>query len=139
LDLETVVNYVIVKGESTSSKNPVSAFAYDNDPQSLTYVGRIGRRVKRYTFPLIKTKEDAQAAANAILYNSLGATNTVTLTMMPHACLEPGDAIKVNVPDIAVAGTYVINQILSMPVSPTDSMRLVAYRQTDNTTTAIAS
>lgn len=136
LDLETVVNYVIVRGESTSSKNPVSAFAFDNDPQSLTYVGRIGKRVKRYTFPLIQTKEDAQAAANAILFNSLGAANTVTLTMMPHPCLEPGDAVKVSVADINVAGTYVVQQVLPMPVSPNDPMRLVCYRQTDNTTTA---
>lgn len=137
LDLETVVNYVVVRGESTASKNPVVAFAYDNDPQSLTYVGRIGRRVKRYTFPLIKTVEDAQAAAQAILYNSLGATNTVTLTMMPHSCLEPGDALRVNVPDLRVAGIYVVQQIMPMPVSPNDPMRLVCYKQTSNTTTAI--
>jgi hypothetical protein len=136
LDLETVINYVVVRGESTSSRNPVVAAVFDDDPSSLTYIGRIEKRVRRYTFPWIKTEEQAEATAKAILYNSLGASNTVELTMMPNPRLQPGMAVKLNVPDVAVAGIYVINQIAPHPISPGQSMRLVCFRQTDNTTTA---
>ena len=126
---EPVRNYIVVKGESTSSKNPVTAFAFDNDPASPTYVaGRLGKRTARLTFPLITTQEQAQAAADGVLYNSLGLADQVTITAVPMPALEPGDVIKVNVADVKASGTYLINQVTT-PLSPAEAQQLVCYRQ----------
>ena len=129
---EPVRNYIVVKGESTSSKNPVTAFAFDNDPSSPTYVaGRLGKRTARLTFPLITTQEQAQAAADGVLFNSLGLADQVTITAVPMPALEPGDVIKVNVADVKASGTYLINQVTT-PLSPAEAQQLVCYRQSTN-------
>lgn len=130
---EPVRNYVVVRGEPTASKNPVSAFAFDNDPSSPTYVGgRLGKRVARLTFSLIATKEQAQAAANGVLYNSLGLADTVTITAAPMPALEPGDIVKVAIADVKANGTYLINQVTT-PLSPADAQELTCYRQSTKT------
>lgn len=129
---EQTFNYVVVKGESTSSKNPVSAYAFDNDPSSPTYVnGPYGTVTARLTFPLITTHEQAQAAADATLLNSLGAADTVTLTVVPMPALEPGDIVTVNVSDPKVSGTYMINQSTT-PLSPAEPQQLTCFRQSNN-------
>lgn len=129
---EQTFNFVVVKGESTSTKNPVTAFAFDDDPSSPTYVnGPYGVVTTRLTFPLIITQEQAQAAADAILLNSLGAADTVTITVVPMPALEPGDVITVNVPDVKASGTYLINQI-STSLSPAEPQQLTCFRQSTN-------
>lgn len=129
---EQTINYVVVRGESTSSKNPVSAFAFDDDPSSPTYVnGPYGTVTARLTFPLITTQEQAQAAADATLLNSLGAADTVTLNVVPMPALEPGDIVEVNVPDPKVSGTYMINQ-MTTSLAPAEAQQLTCFRQTSN-------
>lgn len=130
---EPIRNYIVVKGESTSSKNPVTAFAFDNDPASPTYVGgRLGKRVARLTFPLITTQEQAQAAADGTLHNSLGLADQVTITAVPMPALEPGDVVKVNVSDVKVSGTFLINRVTTS-LSPSEPQQLVCYRQSTAT------
>lgn len=130
LNDEVIKNYVVVKGESTSSKNPVTAFAFDDRASSPTYVGgKLGKRVTRLTFPLITTQEQAQAAANGVLYNSIGLADQVTIQAVPMPALEPGDIVKIAISDVKSNGTYLINQI-TMPMSPAGAMTLVCYRQT---------
>lgn len=129
---EQTINYVVVKGESTSTKNPVSAYAYDDDPSSPTYVdGPYGTVTARLTFPLIKTQEQAQAAADATLLNSLGAADTVTLSIVPMPALEPGDIVEVTVPDPKVSGVYMINQ-MTTSLSPAEAQQLTCFRQSNN-------
>lgn len=132
LTAKQVRNYIVAKGESMSSMNPVCAVAFDADPSSRTYVGKIGKRVQRLTFPKITTQVQAQAAADATLYNSLGVSDTVTITVAPMPGLEPGDPVEVNVPDADVAGTYVINS-MTTSLSPAEGQQLVCFRQTTNT------
>lgn len=132
LNDDPVRNYVVVKGESTSSQNPVSAYAFDGDPNSPTYVGgKLGKRVTTVTIQSITTQEQAQAAANGILFNSLGLADQVTITCVPMPALEPGDIVKVKIGDIKVDGLYLINRI-TIPLSQADSMEIVCYRQTAN-------
>jgi hypothetical protein len=129
---DPVRNYIVVKGEATSSQNPVSAYAFDADPLSPTYVGgKLGKRVSTVTIQSIVTQEQAQAAANGYLYNSLGLADQVTMTCVPMPALEPGDIVKVKIGDLAVDGLYLINRATT-PISQADSQELVCYRQTAN-------
>jgi len=109
---DQTLNYIVVKGESTSSQNPVSAFAYDNDPASPTYVGgRFGVHGAVVTIPTVTTADQAQTAANAILHASIGSCETTTITTVPIPFLEVGDCVTVAIGDVESDGTYVINQL----------------------------
>lgn len=126
---EQTFNYVVVRGESTSVKNPVSAVAYDNDPSSPTYIyGAYGQHTEYVTMPQVLTADQAQAAANAILYSSLGASDTVTLTGVPMPALEPGDPVRVLSSDVKANGVYVINS-LTTPLSQAEAQEITCFRQ----------
>lgn len=129
---ESTFNDIVVIGQSSSSQNPVSAEAFDDDPSSPTYIlGPYGRVSQRVTFSLITEQQQAQDAANATLYNSLGAAETVTLVVIPMPALEPGDVVEVDVPETAAKGTYYINS-MTTSLSPAEPQQLVCYRQSRN-------
>jgi len=109
---EQTLNYITVKGESTSSQNPVAAVAFDNDPGSPTYVGgRFGIHGAVITIPSVTTQEQAQTAANAILFASIGSCQTTTIATVPMPFLECGDCVTVSIGDVQADGRYVINQM----------------------------
>lgn len=126
---EQTFNHVIVIGQSTSSENAVSAEAQDTNPNSPTYIlGPYGQVTQRLTFSLITSQDQAQDAANAILNNSLGASDTVTLQVVPQPALEPGDIVKVKCGDVNVDGNYMINS-MTTSLSAADPQQLVCFRQ----------
>jgi hypothetical protein len=130
---EQTFNHIIVEGQSTSSSNPVTAEAFDNDPSSQTYIlGDYGEVTQRLTFPLVITQDQAQATANALLFNSLGAADTVTITCVPMPALEPGDIVKIVCSEVKANGTYMINS-MTTSLSPADPQQLVCFRQSTNT------
>jgi hypothetical protein len=132
LSSDQTFNHVVVVGQSTSSSNPVSAEAFDNNPSSPTYIlGDYGEVTERLTFSLVTTQDQAQATANALLNNSLGAADTVTITCVPMPALEPGDIIKIHVSDVKANGTYMINS-MTTSLSPADPQQLVCFRQSTN-------
>src|SRR4051812_34916396 len=129
---EQTFNDIVVVGQSSSSQNPVSAEAYDDDPSSPTYIrGPYGRVSQRVTFSLITKQDQAQDAANATLFNSLGAAETVTIVVVPMPALEPGDVISVTVPETGTQGTYYINS-MTTSLSPAEPQQLVCFRQSRN-------
>ena len=126
---EQTFNYIVVKGEATSVSNPVAAIAFDNDPSSPTYIGgAYGEVVEYVTMPQVITQDQAQAAANAILANSLGVSDTVTLTGVAMPAIEPGDIVRVVSTDVRANGVYLVNQVTT-PLSPASPQELVCYRQ----------
>lgn len=130
---EQTFNHIIVVGQSSSSSNPVTAEAFDNDPSSQTYIlGDYGEVTQRLTFPLVITQDQAQATANALLFNSLGAADTVTITNVPMPALEPGDIVKIVCSEVKANGTYMINS-MTTSLSPADPQQLVCFRQSTNT------
>lgn len=134
LGADQTFNDIVVIGQSTSSQNAVSAEAMDLDPSSRTYVlGPYGRVSQRITFPLITTQSAANAAAYATLYNSIGGSETVTITCVPHPALEPGDIVKINCSDVKANGTYMINS-MTTSLSPADPQQLVCFRQSTTNT-----
>lgn len=129
LGSDQTFNDIVVIGQSTSSQNAVSAEAMDLDPSSRTYVlGPFGRVSQRLTFPLVVTQSAAQAAANATLYNSIGGSDQVTITCVPHPALEPGDVVKIVSSAVNANTTYVINS-MTTSLSPADAQELVCFRQ----------
>lgn len=134
LGSDQTYNDIVVVGQGTSTANAVSAEALDLDPSSRTYVlGPFGRVAQRLVFPLIHTQSAAQAAANALLYNSIGGSDTVTITCVPHAALEPGDIVKIVCSDVKANGTYMI-QSMTTSLSPAEPQQLVCFRQSVSNT-----
>lgn len=109
---EMIKNLVVVTGEASSSKNPISVAVQDDDPMSDTRVdGRLGKRVARARFPHITTEEQALAAAYGILYNSLSLADTITIKVPPIYVLEPGDAVRLEIPGVKAYGTYLVQRM----------------------------
>jgi hypothetical protein len=131
-DSKATINHYIVIGQSTSSQNAVAAEAYDNDKSSPTYVGGdYGVVTDVITLPNLTTQEDCQSAANAALYNSLGTSDQVTITVVPHWALEPGDIIKIKVSEVRADALYMIQQLATG--SPVEGQQAVCSRQTTST------
>lgn len=134
LSSDQTFNDIVVVGQSSSTANPFSAEAFDDDPNSPTYIlGPYGRVTQRLTFSLITSQDQAQAMANAALFNSLGSADTVTLTVVPMPALEPGDIVKVVCSNVKANGTYMINS-MTTPLSPADPQLLTCFRQSTDPT-----
>lgn len=130
---EFIKNCIIVEGESTSSKNPVSALAQDDDPTSDTSIyGRLGLRTQRGKFPHINTTAQAQIAATGILYNSLGLGDTIRVSIPPIPVFETGDPVKLVVPQVKSLGVYVI-QSMDTPAIPGGDQQLDLFKQMAHT------
>ncbi|MGQ4514213.1 phage tail protein [Streptomyces sp. DW26H14] len=96
-------------GDGSPTVGPV--FAWDTDPNSLTYAGpdpigdpgapqRLGLygvrvRVQTYSSPLITTYPQGTQVAAAKLADSLGVQSTLTLTAACNPASEPGDLVEV--------------------------------------------
>lgn len=93
------------------------AYAWDDDPNSLTYAGpdpvgdplapqRLGLyhvrlRVQRYSSAVVTSLAQAYAVAQAKLADSLGVQYTLSLTAACNPALEPGDVVQVETaPDV---------------------------------------
>lgn len=93
-------NVVVARGEATDGTVPVQAVSMDTDPGSPTYAGATaggslyGRKTEFYTSPLILTVAQAQAAADAILAENIGAGATYTMTSPYDPTIDAGDAVS---------------------------------------------
>lgn len=110
-DMFNVVAATGDAGDGAEAVGPV--VVWDDDPHSLTYAGpdpvgdplapqRLGLtwvrvRVKRYSSPLLLSSGQAYAAARAMLADSLGVQNSISLTSVCNPALEPGDVIEAEV------------------------------------------
>lgn len=98
-------------GDGSPAVGP--AFAWDDDPNSLTYAGpdpigdplapqRLGLngvrvRVQRYSSSVITSSGQAAQVAMAKLADSLGVQASLSLTSVCNPALEPGDVVEVEV------------------------------------------
>ncbi|MEU1496047.1 phage tail protein [Streptomyces sp. NPDC005732] len=100
-------------GDGSAAVGP--AFAWDDDPNSLTYAGpdpiadplapqRLGLnavrvRVQRYSSSVITSDAQAERVAKAKLADSLGVQASLSLTSVCNPASEPGDVVAVEVLD----------------------------------------
>jgi hypothetical protein len=130
LTSEQVFNDITVKSGGTSTKNPVSARAFDDNPQSDTYIlGDFGTHSVTITLPGIETADQAQTAADAILAGSLSGSQVITVSMVPNPALEPGDLVRLDLEDQDMSGVFLVNGMTWSP-SQAESMQLILARQT---------
>lgn len=88
-------NAVVFTGEGGASTSIFRGYAEDDDPSSLSYVGRVGVRVLFASSPLITTQGQADRAARTRLNGILGISDTLTVPVIPNHALESGDVIHV--------------------------------------------
>ncbi len=99
-DRSSVWNVVIARGEASEDTPAAQAVAENDDPGSPTYVdGPFGERVWVYTSALLTDDAKAQAAADLLLSRHSLADTVVDCTAVPHPGLDPGDTIRVGMPD----------------------------------------
>jgi hypothetical protein len=113
---EGLRNLWVVTGDSGSGSATIGpAYAWDSDPNSLTYAGpdpvndplapqRLnlpGVRVRtgKYTSPLVTSTAQADTVARAQLADSLGVQATISLTSVCNPAVEPGDVLDIEVDD----------------------------------------
>ena len=123
-------NGVVVIGESPGDDlPPVTATAWDDDPASLTYhLGPYGEVPMFVQDQLVKTEQEAQAVANAVLSAILGFVSQVSLDTIVNPAFECGDVVRIVRARSKVNDYYVIDSF-SVPLSAIDSQTLV-LRQT---------
>jgi hypothetical protein len=98
ISAEEMYNAVVFTGEPTDGTAPVRGYAQDDDPGSLTYVGRTGVRIYFASSPIIRTAAAANAAAKTTLLRILGLTDSLNVAVMPNHALECGDVIYLKDP-----------------------------------------
>jgi len=134
LDTSLICNGYVIIGQSSSSGNPVTAFAYDTDTASKYNIFPppigIGKRIQTLTFSTIQIQQQCQDIADALLFNSLGLANTVTIGIVPHPGIALGDVARINSPETGVVGRFLI-QGYTLPDGQAQQ-QLTCFRQTDN-------
>ncbi|MER5312669.1 DUF5047 domain-containing protein [Streptomyces sp. NPDC002773] len=90
-------NVIVVTGDASDGTVPLGPVVVrDLVPTSPTRVGGpMGRRVRHYSSPLLRTAGQADTAGRSLLANSLGLTEGLSFTAVPNPALEPGDVVLV--------------------------------------------
>lgn len=114
-------NVVVARGEDTEGTPPVQAVAIDSDPSSPTYAGTgpgtspYGRKTEFYSSPVLKTVAAAQAAADTILAQNIGAGATYQLIRPFDPTVTAGDVASFSgVPNAVDAVTLDLNANTTM-------------------------
>ncbi|GAA0641279.1 hypothetical protein GCM10009548_01830 [Streptomyces malaysiensis subsp. malaysiensis] len=117
LSRTAVYNAVVVSAENTASgTTPLSAIAYDNDPNSPTrWGGPFGRKPKMVTTALATTQGGCQAIANYMLADLTAPNVQTSASSAPNPALEAGDCIR-----ISAAGRKELSivQSFTVPLTP---------------------
>lgn len=96
---------------------PVYAVAYDLDPASPTYaLGPYGKVPRTYKSTFIATQQQADDTALSEMRRTLGNTEQVQFSAVPHSAHEGGDLVRVQVADRGIADNYVLASF-NMPLS----------------------
>ena len=111
-------NAVVFTGEGGST-SPVRGYAQDDDPTSLTYVGRVGTRPYFASSPLVTTSAQAALAAKTTLQRILGVADTIAVPVVPNHALECGDVVHVTDPLQQIDADLIIDSF-TVPLRASD-------------------
>jgi len=91
-----VFNSIFVVGERTDGSTPVYGSASDGDPTSPTYVGgKFGVKSQQISIQTVTSPSQAQQVARSYLHQTRGLTQTWSISCIPDASLELGDALTI--------------------------------------------
>jgi hypothetical protein len=123
LDRTGIYNGVLVQGQGDPEQPPIQATVVDDDDSSPTrWGGPYGRVVRIEQSSVVKTVQQAQDAARALLDARLGLSRSVTLTAAPNPALEAADVIEV-VFDDGRSELHVVDTI-RLGLEPTSAQEL---------------
>ena len=130
---DRLYNHVRVIGQS-SDLPPVMAEARDLNPSSPAYnpidgTGPIGDRLYEYSSPMIRSIEQAQDVADAMLLDVALVQEELTIPSVVHPALEVADAVDVVEDLSATADTYLIDT-LTLPLA-SGAMTMTARKLRD--------
>jgi hypothetical protein len=108
IDASQAYNAVVFTGEGAGN-TPVRGYAQDDNPDSVTYVDRVGVRPLFESSPLVTTTSQAVRAAKSRLRNVLGIPDTLSVPIIPNPALESGDVILVTDPDQGIDYPVVVD------------------------------
>ncbi|MGP3750889.1 DUF5047 domain-containing protein [Streptomyces sp. IBSNAI001] len=93
-----VYNAVVASGENVAANSvPVSAVAYDTDPNSPTrWSGPFGHVPKTVSSSLWTTTGACQAAANYLLFDATARNVQLSISAIPNPALEAGDCLRIS-------------------------------------------
>lgn len=130
LNDDRLYNHTLVSGEAANLP-PVRGEARDLNPASPAYnppdgTGPIGDRLYTYASAMIRSEEQAQAVADALLLDVALVEEAITLPAIAHPALEAGDVVSIAEPTARIADDYLI-ETLSVPLG-TGEMTLTTGR-----------
>jgi len=129
-DNDGLYNHVIVTGEPVEQQAAVRAEALDDNPASPTYVnGPFGDVPKFYTSKFIKTVEQAQAAADSMLNESLGRYETITFNAVPNTALDLGDVFTISRGMSKLEDVAGVIDLITWPLVPFRGMEIISRRR----------
>lgn len=120
-------NAVVFTGEPPDG-TPVTGYAEDSDPASLTYAPRAGVRPVFQSSPLVRTSAQAALAAKTALARILGLSDAILTPVVPNPCLESGDVIQVRDPAQGI-NIPVIADSFTVPLRAADGAQEITCRQ----------
>ena len=124
-------NYVIVTQENAGSEGHIhSGVAFDNDPDSPTYIyGKYGIVSKQYSSRI--AIYDAQCAAEAQHYLSqhLGRMEQDQLTILANPAMEVGDVVLINRAESKMVNVKIILDQITHPLVPDRSGEALTRRR----------
>lgn len=124
-----VYNAVVASGEAADDTPPVSATAYDNDPNSATYwYGNFGQVPEFYSSPLLTSRTGAASAAKTLLAQAIGLPYNLNFGMVPNPALEPLDVVRLVYPGFAE--THVLDQV-AIPLTSAGAMTATTRQVTN--------
>lgn len=119
----------VVSGENVGVGAPPRATAEDDDPQSPTYVGGSFGRVPIFLkSKFITSAAQAQDVADALLLRAKGASEVVSLQVIPNPAHNIGDVISVKRTRAGVNSRYVIDG-LTIPMQAAGAMQVKTRKQ----------
>lgn len=128
-------NGVILTGESPGDElPPVRAEVWDEEPTSPTYrYGPYGEVPTFITDQLVKTEEEAQAAAQAHLNSVLGFSAELDITATVHPGLDAGDVVEVRRARTGISGLYAVDAF-SVPLGKSGTQGITLRQKRSGTT-----
>jgi len=125
-------NAVVAESSAADLAAPVSGYAEDGDPTSLTYVGRIGPIPDFYDSPLLRTSAQCDLAARTRLRSIAGLLDTTAVAAMVNPALETGDVIYVQSTSRGI-DTKLIADSFSVPLRAAESQTITCRARTVTT------
>lgn len=122
LSRASVFNAVVADGEQATDAEAVQGIAYDLNTQSPTRWNGPFKQVPRFwQSSFLRTQEQADNAAAAMLARSIGTPYVVDFNVVPNPALEPLDLVEVSYSDAYASSRHIVDT-LRIPLVASRSM-----------------